>query len=51
MKRHARIRELVRQFKENRMKAMLEHPANVRDLLSLLHPRWFEPVSGPDAMH
>jgi hypothetical protein len=31
-----RIRELVRQFKENGMKMMLEHPANVRDLLSLL---------------
>jgi hypothetical protein len=39
-----RIRELVRQFKENGMKLMLEHPANVRDLLRLLHVRWLEEI-------
>jgi hypothetical protein len=42
--RRSRIRELVRQFKENGMKAMLEHRANVRDLLSLLHPPWFDEI-------
>jgi hypothetical protein len=42
--RSSRIRELVRQFKENGMKLMLEHPANVRDLLSLLHAPWFDDI-------
>ena len=36
--RRRRLRQLVRQFKENGMKMMLEHPANVRDLVSLLPP-------------
>jgi hypothetical protein len=39
-----RIRELVRQFKENGMKMMLEHPANVRDLLGLLHLPWLDQI-------
>jgi hypothetical protein len=34
--RPRRIGELVRQFKENGMKLMLEDPANVRDVLGLL---------------
>ena len=39
-----RIRELVRQFRENGMKMLLEHPANVRDLLSLLHAPWLDEI-------
>lgn len=35
-----RIRELVRQFPENGMKMLLEHPANVRDLLSIVRTPW-----------
>lgn len=42
--RRGRIRELVRQFKENGMKMMLEHPANVRELLSLLDLPWLEEI-------
>ena len=42
--RPSRIRELVRQFKENGMKMMLEHPANVRDLLGLLRVPWFDEI-------
>ena len=42
--RRSRIRQLVRQFKENGMKMMLEHPANVRDLLSLLHVPWLDDI-------
>ena len=42
--RRARIRELVRQFKENGMKMMLEHPANVRELLSLLDTPWLNEI-------
>jgi hypothetical protein len=42
--RRRRIRELVRQFKENGMKLMLEHPANVQDLLRLLHLPWFDEI-------
>jgi hypothetical protein len=42
--RKSRIRELVRQFKENGMKIMLEHPANVRDLLSLADVPWFDEI-------
>ncbi len=38
--RRARIRQLVRQFKENGLKMMLEHPANVRDLLNLVDTPW-----------
>jgi hypothetical protein len=40
----ARIRELVRNFKENGMKMLLEHPANVRDLLGLLHISWLDEI-------
>ena len=40
-----RIRELVRQFKENGMKMMLEHPANVRDLLALLDVPWLKEIN------
>ncbi len=43
LRRH-RIRELVRQFKENGMKMMLEHPANVRDALALLHAPWLDEI-------
>jgi hypothetical protein len=43
--RPSRIRELVRQFKENGMKMMLEHRGNVRDLLSLLHTPWFDEIA------
>ena len=39
-----RIRELVRQFKENGTKLLLEHPANVRDLLSLVHTPWLDEI-------
>jgi len=42
--RRQRIRALVRQFKENGMKMMLEHPANVRDLLGLLHVPWLDEI-------
>jgi hypothetical protein len=42
--RRARIRELVRHFKENGMKLMLEHPANVRDVLRLADVPWFEEI-------
>ena len=38
------IHELVRQFKENGMKMLLEHPANVRDLLGLLHTPWLDEI-------
>ena len=40
----ARIRELVRHFKENGMKMLLEHPANVRDMLGLLHTSWLDEI-------
>ena len=39
-----RVRELVRQFKENGTKMLLEHPANVRDLLSLVHAPWLDEI-------
>ena len=42
--RRARIRELVRHFKENGMKLMLEHPANVRDVLRLADVPWFDEI-------
>ena len=42
--RRARIRELVRHFKENGMKLMLEHPANVRDVLRLVDVPWFDEI-------
>ncbi len=38
------IRELVRNFKENGMKMLLEHPANVRDVLRLADVRWFDQI-------
>jgi hypothetical protein len=40
----ARIRELVQNFKENGMKMLLEHPANVRDMLGLLHISWLDEI-------
>jgi predicted transposase YdaD len=40
----ARIRELVRHFKENGMKMMLQHPANVRDVLRLADVPWFDEI-------
>jgi hypothetical protein len=42
--RPRRIRELVRQFKENGMKLMLEDPANVRDVLGLLDVAWLDGI-------
>jgi hypothetical protein len=42
--RPRRIRELVRQFKENGMKMMLEDPANVRDVLGLLDVAWRDDI-------
>jgi hypothetical protein len=39
-----RVRELVRQFKENGMKMLLEHPANVRDVLRLADVPWFDEI-------
>ena len=30
-----RVREIVRQFRENGLKLLLHHPANARDLLAL----------------
>lgn len=43
LRRH-RIGELVRQFKENGIKLMLEHPANVRDALGLVDVPWFDEI-------
>jgi hypothetical protein len=40
----SRIRELVRQFRESGVKMLLERPANVRDLLSLLHAPWLDEI-------
>jgi hypothetical protein len=42
--RPRRIRELVRQFKENGMKMMLEDQANVRDVLGLLDVAWRDDI-------
>ena len=42
--RPRRIRELVRHFKENGVKLMLEHPANVRDVLRLADVPWFDEI-------
>ena len=39
-----RIRELVRQFKENGMKMMLEDRANLRDALSVLRVAWLDEI-------
>jgi hypothetical protein len=39
-----RTRELVRQFKENGTKMLLEHPANVRDLLRLVQAPWLDEI-------
>jgi len=44
MRSPRRIRELVRQFKENGMKMMLEDPANVRDVLGLLDVAWRDDI-------
>jgi hypothetical protein len=44
MRQRNRIPELVRQFKENGMKMMLEHSGNVRDLLGLLRVPWFDEI-------
>jgi hypothetical protein len=49
--RRARIRELVRHFKENGMKMMLEHPANVRDVLRLADVPWFEEIGFEQLEH
>jgi predicted transposase YdaD len=35
-----RLSQLVRQFKENGIKMLLEHPRNVRDLLSVISGPW-----------
>jgi ElaB/YqjD/DUF883 family membrane-anchored ribosome-binding protein len=43
-RQQSRVREVVRQFRENGMKMLLEHPANVRDLLSLLHATWLDEI-------
>ena len=42
--RRGRIRQLVRQFKENGMKMLLEHPANVQDLLRLADLPWLDDI-------
>jgi len=42
--RRHRIGELVRHFKENEIKLMLEHPANVREALGLVHVPWFDEI-------
>ena len=47
----ARIRELVRHFKENGMKMMLEHPANVRDVLRLADVPWFKEIGFDQLEH
>lgn len=39
-----RIRELVRQFKENGMKMLLEDPPNVRDLLRVVRAPWLDDI-------
>ena len=39
-----RLRELVRHFKENGIKLLLEHPLNVRELLLLLSVRWVKQI-------
>jgi hypothetical protein len=36
--------KLVRHFKENGMKMLLEHPANVREMLGLLHISWLDEI-------
>jgi hypothetical protein len=45
-RRHSRKRleQLVRQFKENGIKMMLEHPANLRESLRMLPGRWSERI-------
>ena len=43
-RRQLRTRELIRQFKENGAKMLLEHPANVRDMLSLMHTPWLDEI-------
>jgi hypothetical protein len=49
--RKTRIRELVRNFKENGMKMLLEHPANVRDVLRLADIPWFDQIGFDQLEH
>ena len=36
----SRLRRLVRNFKENGLKMMLEHAANVREVISIVGAQW-----------
>jgi hypothetical protein len=38
----SRVEQIIRQFRENGLKLLLEHPANARELLSLTTTRWLD---------